>query len=304
MWGDEVASIGLFRIATAPNTMSRTPQTIAAGDPECLHFKVVLRGHIQAAQAHRADVLGPGDMTIYDTSQPAIFRAEEAFEGIVVRLPKTTLGGHATKMASLTALRIPGDGGLPRLAAQFFCGVAAGLADGSIARDDANVAERILDMVRGVYADRLRVGAARAAALADRACCCARRPSSTRTSAMRRLDPERIAARVRDLDALPAPAVRVRGADGLRVDPRRAPRPLPPRPARPGVRRPDDRRDRDALGAAEPAPLLAPVPQRLRALAARVSGQRSERCADRQVRSPPFKSGCTPDMRSFAGIFL
>jgi AraC-like DNA-binding protein len=155
MWGDDVASIGVFRLATAPNTMTRTQKTIAAGDPECLHLKLVLRGRIQAAQEHRTDVLGPGDMTIYDTSQPAIFRADEAFEVLVVRLPKAILGVHATKMASMTALRIPGGAGLPRLAAQFFCGVASGLADGSIDGNDANLAERIVDLVRGVYVDRL-----------------------------------------------------------------------------------------------------------------------------------------------------
>jgi AraC-like DNA-binding protein len=155
MWGDELASLGIFRIATAPNTMSRTPKMIAAGDPECLHLKIVLRGRMQAAQEHRSDILSPGDMTMYDTSQPAIFRADEPMEAIVVRLPKAVLGTHAAKMAALTALRIPGGSGLPRLAAQFFCGVAAGRADGSIAPGDWNVAERMIDLVRGLYADRM-----------------------------------------------------------------------------------------------------------------------------------------------------
>jgi len=155
MWGDELGSIGLFRLATAPNTMSRTPKQIAAGDPECLHLKILLRGRMHAAQGHRCDVLGPGDMTMYDTSQPAVFRADESFEAIVLRLPKETLGAHSAKMAAHTALRIPGSCGLPRLAAQFFCGVAAGLADGTIATDDVNVAERIIDLVRGVSADRI-----------------------------------------------------------------------------------------------------------------------------------------------------
>ena len=155
MWGDELGSIGMFRLATGPNTMSRTPKQIAAGDPECLHLKILLRGRMHAAQGHRSDVLGPGDMTMYDTSQPAVFRADESFEAIVLRLPKETLGAHSAKMAAHTALRIPGSCGLPRLAAQFFCGVAAGVADGTIARDDVNVAERIIDLVRGVYTDRI-----------------------------------------------------------------------------------------------------------------------------------------------------
>ena len=50
MWGEDLVSMSLFRIATAPNTMSRTPKTIAAGDPECLHLKIMLRGRIHAAQ--------------------------------------------------------------------------------------------------------------------------------------------------------------------------------------------------------------------------------------------------------------
>ena len=62
MWGSELASIGVFRIAAAANTMSRTPRAIAAGDPECLHLSVQIQGHMHAAQQNRATVVGPGDV--------------------------------------------------------------------------------------------------------------------------------------------------------------------------------------------------------------------------------------------------
>jgi len=153
MWGDWLASVGVFRIAAEPNTMSRTCADIAAGDPECLHLSILLRGKLDGAQQHRAVVLKPGDMTSYDTSQPAVFRATEAFDLLVLKFPKETLGKDAARISRLTAMRIAGESGLPRLAARFFCGAAAGLADGSIGRDDADLAEHVIDLVRRLYVD-------------------------------------------------------------------------------------------------------------------------------------------------------
>jgi AraC-like DNA-binding protein len=153
MWGEWLASVGLFRVAASANTMSRTPADIAAGDPECLHVSILLRGHLHGAQHHRECVLDPGDMTTYDTSEPAIFRAGQPFDLLVLKLPKATLGKHAAKVSKLTGVRIPGHTGLPRLAVRFFCGTAAGLADGSIARQDAGLAEHVIDLVRRLYVD-------------------------------------------------------------------------------------------------------------------------------------------------------
>ena len=140
-------------MAALPNTMSRTRGEIAAGDPECLHLSILLRGHLHGAQHHRECVLSPGDMTTYDTSEPAIFRAGEPFDLLVLKLPKATLGKHAANVSRQTAVRIPGQTGLPRLAVRFFCGAAAGLADGSIARNDTGLAEHVIDLVRRLYLD-------------------------------------------------------------------------------------------------------------------------------------------------------
>jgi AraC-like DNA-binding protein len=153
MWADHLGSIGVYRIAAGPNTMRRTPKDIAAGDPECLHVSLLLRGRLYGAQQHRATALNPGDITSYDTSQPAIFRADTPFDLLVLRLPKATLGKHACKVSRLTAVTIPGEAGLPRLAARFFCEAANGLADGSIANGDTGLAEHVIDLVRRLYVD-------------------------------------------------------------------------------------------------------------------------------------------------------
>jgi AraC-like DNA-binding protein len=145
--------VGFFRIAAESNTMSRSRADIAAGDPECLHLSVLLRGQLDGAQQDRTVMLKPGDMTGYDTSQPAMFHAAEPFDVLIVKLPKAALGKHASTLSRLTAVKIPGDRGLPRLAARFFCGAAAGIADGTIRRDDTDLAEHVIDLIRRLYVD-------------------------------------------------------------------------------------------------------------------------------------------------------
>jgi AraC-like DNA-binding protein len=67
--------------------------------------------------------------------------------------PSSSPHTSVTSVSRQTAVRIPGQSGLPRLAVRFFCGAAAGLADGSIARDDTGLAEHVIDLVRRLYLD-------------------------------------------------------------------------------------------------------------------------------------------------------
>jgi AraC-like DNA-binding protein len=72
----------------------------------------------------------------------------------VLKLPKATLGTDVTdKLARRTAMRIRGQSGVPRLASRFFCEVATGLADGSLGREDGDLAEHVIDLVRRLYLD-------------------------------------------------------------------------------------------------------------------------------------------------------
>ena len=56
MWGDWLSCVGFYRIAAESNTMSRTPADIAAGDPECLHLSVLLRGNREVPLRHARQV--------------------------------------------------------------------------------------------------------------------------------------------------------------------------------------------------------------------------------------------------------
>ncbi|HXH96084.1 MAG TPA: helix-turn-helix domain-containing protein [Gaiellaceae bacterium] len=152
MWGYELGPLSFFRIAAAPNTMIRTSRTIASGDPECLHLEVVLRGQINAAQEGRTGIAYTGDMISYETSHPAVFRADEPFETLVVRVPKSLLGREAAAITNLTAVKLPCSDSLTRASATFFRRVAAALEAGTVSGDQATAAaSRAVDLVRALY---------------------------------------------------------------------------------------------------------------------------------------------------------
>jgi AraC-like DNA-binding protein len=154
MWGYELGPVSLFRIAAAPNTMMRSSSAIAACDPECLHLSVVLRGQINAAQEGRTGMARVGDLISYETSHPVVFRADQPYESLVIRVPRDLLGREAVGISKLTAVGIPGSQGLPRAAVGFFCGLVGRLEAGTAA-DAPNTIECVLDLVRALFAGPL-----------------------------------------------------------------------------------------------------------------------------------------------------
>jgi AraC-like DNA-binding protein len=153
MWGYELGPLSFYRIAAAANTMVRTSRAVAACDPECLHLSVVMRGQINAAQEGRTGVARIGDFISYETSHPVVFRADQPFESLVIRVPRHLLGERETEISNLTALGISGSEGLPRAAVAFFRTLVGALEKGTIGPgDEQNTVDCVLDLVRGVYA--------------------------------------------------------------------------------------------------------------------------------------------------------
>jgi AraC-like DNA-binding protein len=152
LWGYELGPLSLFRIAAAPNTMMRGASAITACDPECLHLSVVLRGQINAAQEGRTGMARVGDLISYETSHPVVFRADQPYESLVIRVPRHLLGRQEAEISRLTAVGIPGTDGLPKAAVAFICGLVGRLEAGTITPSDApNTIECVLDLVRALY---------------------------------------------------------------------------------------------------------------------------------------------------------
>jgi AraC-like DNA-binding protein len=82
-----------------------------------------------------------------------IFRADQPYESLVIRVPKHMLGRDEGTICRLTAVGIPGGEGLPRAAVAFFLGLAGGLENSTIGAVDApNTIECVIDLVRALYA--------------------------------------------------------------------------------------------------------------------------------------------------------
>lgn len=145
MWARRAGDVGLFRIQTAANTMTRTTADIGAGDPECLHLSVVLKGRLYGAQHDREAALLAGDLTTYDTSAPALFRTPDVFDTLVLQLPKQLLGRRADRLSRLTAVRVTAQTGLPRLTARLICDLADAGDSGN--GGDSTRFDEVLDLV-------------------------------------------------------------------------------------------------------------------------------------------------------------
>jgi AraC-like DNA-binding protein len=158
MWGYDLGPISIFRIAAAANTMIRTSRAIASGDPECLHLEVILRGRMNAAQEGRTGIATSGDVISYETSHPAVFRADRPFESLVVRVPRSLLGHESARISALTAIALPGRQPLPAAAAAFFRRLADDLAAGNVSADAVPAAVgRVVDIVRSLYGEPFAV---------------------------------------------------------------------------------------------------------------------------------------------------
>ena len=159
MWGYELGPISLFRIVAAANTMIRTSRAIASGDPECLHLEVILKGQMNAAQEGRTGIARSGDVISYETSHPAIVRADRPFESLVVRVPKSLLGREAEEITSHTAIALSGCDPLPKAAATFFGRLASALEAQTVSAEESPAAvDHAVDLIRSLYSGSGRHG--------------------------------------------------------------------------------------------------------------------------------------------------
>lgn len=142
------------RIAAAGHGVRRTLRAIAADDPEQFELSLLLSGTQQLEQAGRAALLGPGDLVCMDSSRPYRATSPEPFEMLVFAVPKVLLRPHADAVGARTASAIASDGGLAALVAPFLRSVGDGLLDGRVSEQDADVGEGVVDLVRGLFAER------------------------------------------------------------------------------------------------------------------------------------------------------
>ncbi|MFD1211145.1 helix-turn-helix domain-containing protein [Arthrobacter sp. GCM10027362] len=100
--------VRLSRVSASTHVLERTPQHLRGGNRQhyvlCLH----LAGHGAVVQNGRIAQLGPGDVTIYDTSKPYTIEQDGPFEGLGVVIPAELVGVKPEQTEALLALRMSG----------------------------------------------------------------------------------------------------------------------------------------------------------------------------------------------------
>lgn len=148
--------VAVGAIQGRPHRVVRTPNMIAAADPESILLYLLLRGAVRLDQDDRSCLLRPGDIACHDTSHPSAFEGQEAFDVLIFSVPRWFIGGRAESIARRSATRPARAGAsLAGLSTPFLVGIARTAVDGDglSGAESAGAAEMIVPLMRTVFGE-------------------------------------------------------------------------------------------------------------------------------------------------------
>jgi AraC-like DNA-binding protein len=146
----ELGPVRAFRIFSEPSVIERSVAEVRTFDPGDFLVGTLLRGRTGIEQAGRSGLLGPRDVSSWDSSRPFRVTHFEPFELLLLVVPEQILGLRRKAMQARTASRLAPGSGLASLAARFFADVW-NLADRDpgCRRDD--LADGVVSLVRALH---------------------------------------------------------------------------------------------------------------------------------------------------------
>lgn len=141
-----IGPIGLSRICSEAQSVSRTVGDIGRGPGEVFFVNLPLSEGTSASQHGRAARLRAGDFTIVDSEHPFQLEFTNRFDQISLAVPKEVLSPMLDSPRAATALRIRGDRGLGSVAGAAIRDVAAKPAD-LCRRDGRALADHLLALI-------------------------------------------------------------------------------------------------------------------------------------------------------------
>jgi AraC-like DNA-binding protein len=146
--------VHVAEVEAAPHVIRRTSRLVRRPDPDFYKLSLQLEGSSVLAQDGRDAALGPGDLTLYDTTRPYGLRFDAPFRMIVVMFRRSLLRVPEASVRQMTAQRIGGDHGLGMLIGPFLSGLAR-QPDRCADKAGINLADAVLDMLAAALADEL-----------------------------------------------------------------------------------------------------------------------------------------------------
>jgi AraC-like DNA-binding protein len=158
----DFGAIQVSSLAHPSLRVQRTWKAIRQSDPGMYCLALPLRGTMRFAQSDREAEFGPQDLMLYDTSRP--FRGWISTDGnddiahMIMQIPRSALPLPPGKLSRLTAIRLPGTGGIGALLSSHL-GELARQAAHYTAADAARLSSLTLDLLGALCAHHLEAGA-------------------------------------------------------------------------------------------------------------------------------------------------
>lgn len=153
-------ALGTTQVASLSYTSlssRRSPKTIRVLDPEYYQIALIRAGQQGIEQHHTSSVLRPGELTVYDSSEPfeAVNTSEmPAARSLILQLPKYLLPLPAGQVRRICAAPIPGATGIGRLLTQFLISVTENHAQYT-GRDIERLGRTAIDLTAAMLAHQL-----------------------------------------------------------------------------------------------------------------------------------------------------
>jgi AraC-like DNA-binding protein/mannose-6-phosphate isomerase-like protein (cupin superfamily) len=113
------AGVRLSPIQSNAITLERLPQEPSHSSQDCYFMVVLTSGKYKLEQGGREVFLKPGDMTIYDATQPHRITTPDAFSKILISIPRMMLDQRLNNIGRITATQIPSAEGIGSLTSSF-----------------------------------------------------------------------------------------------------------------------------------------------------------------------------------------
>ncbi|MCG8441092.1 MAG: helix-turn-helix domain-containing protein [Caulobacterales bacterium] len=141
-----VGAVGVSDIKTSPYVVVRSKRRISKSSDDCFLLSVQRSGSAVIEQGDRTACLNPGDLALYDSSQPYRLRFDETLSQMVLKLPRPLIQGRLARPEAITATRVPGDFGVGRIVSTFLLAMSRNLEDLDRDRQDM-IVEHSIDLI-------------------------------------------------------------------------------------------------------------------------------------------------------------
>lgn len=146
-----VHGVSFTDIRAMPHVVERTSELIQQAPRNFYKISLQLEGTGLLRQGDREVRLTPGDLAVYDTSQPYVLTFDKRFRTLVIQLPHDRLHIPHDFAAQMTAVRMDGSEGLGRVVSPFLATIGTNLTELQ-GPAGAKLAQNAVDLLETLFA--------------------------------------------------------------------------------------------------------------------------------------------------------